>query len=494
MNDNNQVGFSRIEWESFNNKIEVKKIEKSKLIPEGAETLEIWRDESYKLQGKIIGSNDGLDLFHREDKNKVAGTIVPSFEIEGSDYYGLKSYKLSHCYIVSSSTKAINLDSKPQDNFEIKLKPYRVEKHQNSGEKVDWLIEWYINGPSGNFIFPRLTEREIKEEYIRKRYDFEERSFSGANKSEVKNDFAFIELGDFNFIIQVVPKHFGPSWSNNIAIEYREEWGGIPREEDREAIREIVSFILGKQLLNVGYSTFNDMGYPINEVAIDPWGDNIVSKCKEPSLFPIMIDDYNNRGIIEQILKNLIPTYLEIRDDLNLEQALWSYWVSLDLPIGINLPILSSGIEAIAKGWFKTNKSKTKGVYLSKKEYDSILSNEINAIEEKLKNIEYGEKMINKIKNAFNMGANDRLRFFFNEIGLKIGNVEEQTIKARNSMAHGDKINDEEMTKMLNLTYSFQTLFHRVLLMVLDYDGNYIDRSTYGWPEKNITEPLGGNI
>lgn len=490
MSEDKYAALSRLEWEGFTSKIEIKKIKESESIPKGAETIEIWRDDNYKLNGRILGEYDGHGLGNMDKEEGIAGTNMPSIEIEGTDHYGFISYKLSHCYIGGISNQVTRLDSNPKTNFVANLMIYHVEKKQLTDMKSDLLIEWYLNGPSGSFIFPRSTERQFKEDFIRKRFDDEEKLYPGTYNEENTRDFAFVELENRSFIIQAVPKYFGPKWSNCIGIEYREEWGGIPDEEEREAISEIVGFIFGKHLLNVGYTKFAGMGYPIEEVAKNPWGDNVVSKCQDAALFPVDIDNYQTWGLVEKVLTQLIPQYLLLRDDLNLKQALWNYWVSLDLPIGVNLPILSAGVETIAKSWFKTSKSKTKGVYLAKKEYDELLASEFNFIEEKLRENVYQQRMLNKIKNSYNMGANERLDFFFSEIDLPIGETEGKAIKGRNSMAHGDIMNDQEIEKMVRLTRAFQTLFHRILLKILGFDGDYIDRSTVGWPRRHINEPM----
>jgi hypothetical protein len=101
--------------------------------------------------------------------------------------------------------------------------------------------------------------------------------------------------------------------------------------------------------------------------------------------------------------------------------------------------------------------------------------------------------MVGRIKTAFNMGTNDRLLAFFDEIGLRIGDVEKSAIKARNLMAHGYvPSNESEWEEMIRQTYIYETLFNRVFLKILEYEGNYIDRSIEGWPERNVDSPMGG--
>jgi hypothetical protein len=113
-------------------------------------------------------------------------------------------------------------------------------------------------------------------------------------------------------------------------------------------------------------------------------------------------------------------------------------------------------------------------VYLAKKEYDELLSSEFGLIENKLENTPYKTRIMNRIKGAYNMGANEQMDFFFEEIHLPIRSVERDAIKERNQMAHGKTMNDKVNENAINLTHAYQTLFHRVLLKVLEYDGEYI--------------------
>jgi len=298
-----------------------------------------------------------------------------------------------------------------------------------------------------------------------------------------------VELEDYKFIVHKVPKGIGPEWSNNIGIEYRMEFGGIPNEDEREGISEIISFLFGKHLLKVGFSEFDQDENPMKQVGQTPWGDNIVSKCKSAGQYPINIDSYENMGLAEDVFQELIPRYLKLRNEMKMKDALWSFWISEDVPVGTNIPILANSLEILKKGWFQSNKSKTKGVYLPKKEFDELLNGNFEGIEERLLGQEYADRIIRRMKGSFNMGVNESLDFFFEEIGMEVGAVERKAIKKRNSIAHGSHGNsDEEIEEILFYSKVYKTLFNRILLRLLSYEGNYMDYSINGWPEKNINE------
>jgi hypothetical protein len=41
-------------------------------------------------------------------------------------------------------------------------------------------------------------------------------------------------------------------------------------------------------------------------------------------------------------------------------------------------------------------------------------------------------------------------------------------------------------------TLAYRTLFNRIMLKILGYDGAYVDYSTMEWPDRPLGEPLAG--
>ena len=126
-------------------------------------------------------------------------------------------------------------------------------------------------------------------------------------------------------------------------------------------------------------------------------------------------------------------------------------------------------------------------------EFNALLGEELGSAKSKLESRQYGDRVLNRLSSAYNMGANDRLRFFFDEIGLSVKETEWWAMGERNPMAHGsasifDKSAEE---RMIRATRIYQTLFHRIVLKLLGYDGTYKDYGTLGLPIRHISEPSG---
>ena len=67
-----------------------------------------------------------------------------------------------------------------------------------------------------------------------------------------------------------VGNKYGPSWSTNLSISYFEKYGRIPSIEERKQIREYLSFFVGKRLMYVGESSFDENGNQIGFVMKNP--------------------------------------------------------------------------------------------------------------------------------------------------------------------------------------------------------------------------------
>ena len=63
-------------------------------------------------------------------------------------------------------------------------------------------------------------------------------------------------------------------------------------------------------------------------------------------------------------------------------------------------------------------------------------------------------------------------------------------VKLRNKSVHPDKLNEDPKAfqKYIDLNYTCIALLYLLLFSIIDYDGNYIDYSADGWPEKKVKE------
>ena len=113
-------------------------------------------------------------------------------------------------------------------------------------------------------------------------------------------------------------------------------------------------------------------------------------------------------------------------------------FVLSDRLLGIDLTIISAALDRVSDKWLKSNKSKVQGVYLPKKEFDALTTEEFTRIEEKLAHVERRKFVMGTLRKAFEIrGVVVKRNTFLEELELPMGPVEEDAFRARGGAAHG---------------------------------------------------------
>lgn len=479
--------FKHLEWEFLQNEFTIDNVIANPNLPKNITRIEVWRDKSYNVKATVFATEEGNSNQDYRTES-IPGSFIETFTIKGSTWS--QDVELRDCSIVNFNSSWSGIDENDTKKIELDLITSGMKVNVLNNSETAWLTDWYLNGPH-NLYLPRQTKRNISLNFKRLRGFVEKGNLEYNNESfESSRDYAYVDTDEAKFLITQIGGGFGPKWSNNVGIEYIEELKSIPEIETRVAISDIVSFTFGKPLLNIGYTKYNIDGNLVEAYVKSPLTDNTISLCQNADKKPINIR--TDKAIeFEEVLKRLVPSYLQLNDKLNLKESLYLYWASIDAPIGTNLPILSSALEKLTHNWFKSNKTRT--AYMEKNDFDKLFNEELAKISEKLGEVENGDKILKKIKSSIYISSHDRIQYFFNDIHLKIDKKEKSALDSRHSMAHGGiKFDEGSIKNMIQMTQAYQTFFNRIILKILGYEGAYIDRSTLGFPERHIDVPLGG--
>jgi hypothetical protein len=360
-----------------------------------------------------------------------------------------------------------------------------------SNRDPSWLTDWFLNGPK-DLILRRCTSRSASTKYIRKRGDNPPAEFAGPTTEPGELDHVHVTSGSLDFLVHLVPAELCPGWSRGVGIEYRAPC--IPNESTRQAVEEIVSFAIGRRLMRVGSTSFAADGLPLGGECTNPWGSNIPSICSssDDSPFPILAAMEGSMDV-EALLRDLVPRYVERRDEFKLREALVQYWTAEESPLGIDLLLYSAGVELMSGAWFKSTRSKSRGTYLEKARFQELLGDLLCDAEAKLASQPFRDRILRRMKNACHMGSNERIDAFFAEIDLALGESEIAARKARNAPAHGGQIRtNEELLEATRHKVAHKVLFERTFLRLLDYQGSYLDKTTIYHPLRGLDEPAGG--
>ncbi|MDH5770345.1 MAG: hypothetical protein OEZ25_03550 [Candidatus Bathyarchaeota archaeon] len=478
-----------LEWDVLHEPVTILKVDEIKELPEGQKRIEINRDERYKLRGTLYFKGDYDLILEKAHLSSTvpAGSFIKPFEIRGSDQHGFERYTVESC---SFGGVHMHTGENGETLCEVNLTLDKLRIKYKTEAKGTRLTEWYLNGPRDN-VFWKVTDRQVLKSFFRERWASKDEKidsikFSGKSWSG-GSDFLEIKAGDLQFLVTGVPEGIGPNWSSNIGIEYKKSWGRIPDMNERKKIEELCSFIFGRQLLSIGYTTYDKDGKIVEGYAKNPRGDDPRVLCSKYDYPAIRISEPPARGKAEDLISQLLPSYFERRKPLHLEEALWFYWIARNMPPGPNLPMLAAAVETIMNGWFDHPKSKSRGVLMPKTKYKNVLREEIASIKSKLKEEKEGDKIIKNILQAYVMGVTDRFPVFFNEINLVVEEHEWHAIKKRHVFAHGGiEFDKTEWKPLIRQVQTYETLFHKIILKLLGYSGSYIDRSIVGWKDKQL--------
>jgi hypothetical protein len=473
--------FLWLEWEALGKPVLFDTICDNEKLPKQTKKIEIQRNQDYNLQA-ILFFKDNIFYPH---SNGITGSFKKGFEVNGSDSRH-RNYTLESCHVGATHIKIGGESQDANNTAELSFDGIRIN-YPNSNEGVH-LREWYLNGPSSH-IFSSYTIQKMRKIYLKERFEIKDNKIdhievSSESESHSTNSI-LVKLTDFQFLISKVPTSIGPPWSSNISFDYRTDWGRIPEINEREKIEELCSFIFGKHLMRIGNTLYDKDEAIVTSYAHNAWGHKAKSYCSNPEYPPINLGTHPPQT--GKIISDLFSAYSDFCDILNLKEALWNYWISSDIPAGTNLTILAAALECIINQWFKLSKSRSKGVFIDTSKFLSLIQEEIISIGKKLNEDENKEKILAKIENANSFGIMERYRIFFEEIKLGINENEWSAILERHKFVHGQvKFKEADWEKVIQHHNSLQTLFNKVILKILGYDGNY-DRSTLGWKETKLT-------
>ena len=369
----NDYVIPHLEWEVLQEPIIIPEVDDKKELPQGQKKIAITRDERYNL--RVVLSTEGDRKFFA----KGIFAIKP-FTITGSDFYD-RRYTLESCRCVGYKCGG--------RLYEVDLSVRGLKIRPETETDGVWLTEWYLNGPKSNRVFRNSTTRKMSKTILRERLAHNDEKIhsievSGDDPYCTSRDYLRIETDDFQFLITKVPEGIGPDWyrTSNIGIEYRADWKRIHDGKEQEEIRELCSFIFGRQLLPVGYTIYDKDGNIVEGCACNPW-DDPRHLCSKPDMPPIGIEGPTKA---DDLISQLLPTYCKLRDDYHLDEGLWAYWVACDMPTGLGLPTFAAGVEAIMNGWFESEMSEfdRNRVYVAMDEFKELFRGELNGIEGKL--------------------------------------------------------------------------------------------------------------
>lgn len=250
----------------------------------------------------------------------------------------------------------------------------------------------------------------------------------------------------------------------------------FPTDDDLKEIINILNFIFGLTFIYIGNTKYNCKSSPISDCYISTFRrdiEQILNEAQFP-VIPLRLSDFHGLNIQTTELINLILLKVSENTTYSLIQNFAFINYARTQPIEVKIQPLAATFDNICEQYFKNREN-------------TIISREIfaelkNNIEQKIDglNVPDEEKRIlkSKIQQINNQSQNQRNKKIFEELGLKLSNLEENALKARNSSVHGS-LYSKKINELMLLAKCYYTLINRLLLKILNIPF-YID---YTYPE-----------
>lgn len=375
-----------------------------------------------------------------------------------------EEWELNNLYVIKTK-----ITSK---NYIITLSCNDITYNYKENKLIEKIEEWYINGPN-NLLFNNVTEYETKKYFKRTRrnshYNYSDnRNIRTECKITTTQDYFYCNLkNNKNIVIHKTPSFFGPKWSTNIGIQY-EDKEYINNNSMRENIKNIISFAFGKNLIKIAESYYDSDGNKIKEVMINP---NIQSNidlrkiCKSRELIPFYFDRLSFE--FESVLTNLINEYIDKINEIDFTTMFNYYWNSFHLSPESKIILLASCLESLFHEYFK--QYSVNNTIIPKKEY----KNRVKSIKESFyKEFENETQLKNNFNQINRKSINANFLSFFDEIGIKVGELEKAAIKYRNKPVHGNDLN-KCFDEVIIYSIIYHSLVNRCILKLLHFNGQY---------------------
>jgi len=476
---------AHLEWEILREPQELNPLIDRGLLPDIVQGITVARDEDYEIISSAFGTGI-IRTNNRGIQGLKAGEHTDGFTV------------IARCGTggVVSLEGVFDLGyHSVGSTFEFPLLITKLNRrfYDESIKPDGWITLWFLNGDI-EVVGLRNTNRISRGTTSRIRHhDGRKSDIDVPNYAEsLSRDWFNVNAKSTRFLVSKVPEVFGPSWSSNLAIEFRSGEQGFADETIRFKIIEIASFLLGKRLVLVGETTYFQNGSVCKEIAYRPWGVSwLKSECRQPAFPPVKWEMLTPVDSLETFFALFTDAYFSVADIYDFSRALWYLWISGCTPLNTAYAAIMTAIELLTNAWVKTQPT-TASLFIDGDQWDTVIKTPITEIQEALGEIEGREIIINKIKKCNEAVLGIRVERFATGCGFKLGDVERKVLKARNPIIHGGRIPEEKQLLVSDYLKAARTLFFKFMLSLLDYQGQFVDYSTYGFPSRDMTDPLGG--
>lgn len=262
-----------------------------------------------------------------------------------------------------------------------------------------------------------------------------------------------------------------------------------PEKDIRKKIRNCLSFVLGRPLVEMGHSTFDFEWNLISfeEISAYSMGGTAFSMRTLPP-YPTgkAYQGELDKTIVEPLLNSLYLRY----EELKFGHLSWAYWHANTAPIHIAAVHFGSCMESLQNSYIENHGKIFQTSLMERTAWKVFRLKLIGILSETEVNEEEKEVLTNKI-NSLNQTPQSILTDrFLDHLELKLSEDEKKAWKQRNNAAHGREIEAGKEIQLIRELKILKVIFHRVLLKIISGSGYYIDYYSIGFPIKSLADPI----
>ena len=377
-----------------------------------------------------------------------------------------------------------------EGEFEEEAHVWNVEGAAEDAAAPVQTIEWIANANVQQFVMPALMTEDSTTSYTRsfpgQDVVFEQTQTFTAHSSSWNALIVDVAGMHFTFIPNETSKRKAP-WSARLI------YSGAPSDQSRARVRQVLSLMLGRPLVYFG---FEQRDADHERVAFEArsaysgGGSWYAVHSMPPAPLTEKSDSVRlDSKLVSRFLSGVLGNYN--RFDLN--TALHFYLNALAAPVTLAASHFGSAIEALRNAYEEAYPNAYIKSLMKRDDAERAKTAWHGMVAALDIDGDVKSELAAKVSQLNSASIRTRNRRFLQALNLESNELEEKAWMRRNSAAHGELAEDEEMVELMREVKILRGLFHRILLRMTDASEEYIDYHSLGFPSRPLreaTQPL----
>lgn len=351
----------------------------------------------------------------------------------------------------------------------------------------EYLVEWLENVDDGHFMWPESVETNIKNHTLIS-------IGTVPNKVEIQEESSSKEFGRSGVFLEVGVHQLYLVSSGDDAKSVGVKSGyilylGIPTSEEREKVRNCLSFVLGRPLIKTGYSIFDSEWLLVSFKSIGAYSFDGAAFSMH-SLPPSPLGKKYQGEIDGHIVNTLVNAIYNNYEKYKFGHLSWAYWHAVCAPIHVAAVHFVACIESLQKSYIENNGKIFSSALMERSKWKLFRKAALEALNNA--GLEEAEKKVFESKiGSLNQAPQSILtERFLNHLDMDFSAGEKSAWQQRNNAAHGNEIEKGGEILLIREIKILKVIFHRVLLKVMGGGGYYIDYYSVGFPIKFLGDSI----